>query len=180
MAKKWLGHTSCFIPERISAFEQIVWVNDSPSHLFISLKWIVWLNDLITWFNDWLASGIMPSERWLNVWCIWHTFLETLPECRSRHLTGWIKDLNVNINIQSSRHRIFKIHLKVSHTGLVLEMNCDWLFDMSVKRPHGRALANESGQPSVWRSGYTRLMIDWLTDEVTYPHLLAFQSIAAH
>ncbi len=24
------------------------------------------------------------------------------------------------------------------------EMNCDWLFDMSVKRPHGRALANES------------------------------------
>ncbi len=24
-------------------------------------------------------------------WCIWHTFLETLQECRSRHLTGWIK-----------------------------------------------------------------------------------------
>ncbi len=24
------------------------------------------------------------------------------------------------------------------------EMNCDWLFDMSVKRPHGRTLANES------------------------------------
>ncbi len=24
------------------------------------------------------------------------------------------------------------------------ETNCDWLFDMSVKRPHGRALANES------------------------------------
>ncbi len=23
-------------------------------------------------------------------------------------------------------------------------MNCDWLFDMSVKRPHGRTLANES------------------------------------
>ncbi len=23
--------------------------------------------------------------------------------------------------------------------------NCDWLFDMSVKRPHGRALANEHG-----------------------------------
>ncbi len=23
------------------------------------------------------------------------------------------------------------------------ETNCDWLFDMSVKRPHGRALANE-------------------------------------
>ncbi len=26
------------------------------------------------------------------------------------------------------------------------ETNCDWLFDMSVKRPHGRALANEHGQ----------------------------------
>ncbi len=25
------------------------------------------------------------------------------------------------------------------------ETNCDWLFDMSVKRPHGWALANESG-----------------------------------
>ncbi len=25
-----------------------------------------------------------------------------------------------------------------------VEMNCDWLFDMSVKRPHGRSLANES------------------------------------
>ncbi len=24
------------------------------------------------------------------------------------------------------------------------ETNCDWLFDMTVKRPHGRALANES------------------------------------
>ncbi len=24
------------------------------------------------------------------------------------------------------------------------ETNCDWLFDMSVKRPHGRDLANES------------------------------------
>ncbi len=23
-------------------------------------------------------------------------------------------------------------------------MNCDWLFDMSVKRPHGRVLTNES------------------------------------
>ncbi len=31
------------------------------------------------------------------------------------------------------------------------KFNCDWLFDMSVKRPHGQAL--------VWRSGYTRLGI---------------------
>ncbi len=33
----------------------------------------------------------MPTDRWLNVWCIWHTFLETLQENRSRLLTGWIK-----------------------------------------------------------------------------------------
>ncbi len=24
------------------------------------------------------------------VWCIWHTYLETLHECRSRHRIGWI------------------------------------------------------------------------------------------
>ncbi len=32
----------------------------------------------------------MPTDRWLNVWCIWHTFLETLQECRSRRRIGWI------------------------------------------------------------------------------------------
>ncbi len=32
----------------------------------------------------------MPTDRWLNVWCIWHTYLETLQECRSRHRIGWI------------------------------------------------------------------------------------------
>ncbi len=37
------------------------------------------------------ASDVTPTDRWLNVWCIWHTFLETLQECRGRHLTGWIK-----------------------------------------------------------------------------------------
>ncbi len=37
------------------------------------------------------ASDVTPTERWLNGWYIWHTFLETLQECRSRHLTGWIK-----------------------------------------------------------------------------------------
>ncbi len=29
--------------------------------------------------------------------------------------------------------------------GTMHETNCDWLFDMPVKRPHGRALANERG-----------------------------------
>ncbi len=43
------------------------------------------------------------------------------------------------------------------------EINCDLLFDMSVKQHNGRALANERShlsqtfQPSVWRSGYVRL-----------------------
>ncbi len=32
----------------------------------------------------------MPMDRWLNVWCIWHTYLETLQECRSRRRIGWI------------------------------------------------------------------------------------------
>ncbi len=26
----------------------------------------------------------------LNVWCIWHTYLETLQECRRRQRIGWI------------------------------------------------------------------------------------------
>ncbi len=45
------------------------------------------------------------------------------------------------------------------------QTNCDWLFDVSVKWLHGRALTNECShilqtpdlQPSVWRSGYVRL-----------------------
>ncbi len=28
---------------------------------------------------------------------------------------------------------------------MLQETNCDWLFDMSVKRPHGQAMANECG-----------------------------------
>ncbi len=36
------------------------------------------------------ASDVTPTDRWLNVWCIWHTYLETLQECRSRSRIGWI------------------------------------------------------------------------------------------
>ncbi len=36
------------------------------------------------------ASDIAPTDRWLNVWCIWHTKVETLQEFRSRHRIGWI------------------------------------------------------------------------------------------
>ncbi len=53
-------------------------------------------------------------------------------------------------NIKKSRHIIFKMRPRVSHTGLstprnvtVNKTNCDWLFDMTVKRPHGRALTNK-------------------------------------
>ncbi len=36
------------------------------------------------------ASDVTLTDRWLNVWCIWHTYLETLQECRSRRRIGWI------------------------------------------------------------------------------------------
>ncbi len=36
------------------------------------------------------ASNVTPTDRWLNVWCIWYSYLETLQECRSRRRTGWI------------------------------------------------------------------------------------------
>ncbi len=47
---------------------------------------------------------------------------------------------------------IWEFHTPVCYCGDIStprnvtlnETNCDWLFDMSVKRPHGRALANES------------------------------------
>ncbi len=36
------------------------------------------------------ASDVTPTDRWLNIWCIWHTYLETLQECWSHHRIGWI------------------------------------------------------------------------------------------
>ncbi len=36
------------------------------------------------------ASDVTPTERWLNVWCIWHTKVETLQDFRSRPLICWI------------------------------------------------------------------------------------------
>ncbi len=36
------------------------------------------------------ASDVTRMDRWLNVWCIWYTYLETLQECRSRRRIGWI------------------------------------------------------------------------------------------
>ncbi len=145
------------------------------------------------------ASDVTPTDCWLNVWCIWHTYLETLQECRSHRRIGWIiqdfqetcvsrsltfrletkmpwrqnpsrkKKAVVFTNVTTSAYQdqlnagfskvceIFKVRSKESlkyirefHTCLLLwwhfhafpsstlnETNCDWLFDMSVKRPHG-------------------------------------------
>ncbi len=69
---------------------------------------------------------------------------------------------NVTANIYQGRlnagfskvYEIFKVrsieflkYIRVPHTGFatINETNCDWLFGMSVKRPHGRGLANECG-----------------------------------
>ncbi len=188
------------------------------------------------------ASDVTPTERWLNVWCIWHTFLETLQECRSRHLTGWIKpdfwetrvsrlfsvrretkmpwcqspsrkkkavttnayqgQLNAGFSkvceilkvcgIESLKY-VQEFHTPVcyygdisTHRNVTLnETKYDWLFDMSVKRPHGRALANETChlfqtfQPSVWRSCYARLVYWYLRHYLTPPKTMSqpFHSI---
>ncbi len=47
------------------------------------------------------ALDITPTDRWLNAWCIWYTYLETLQKCRSRHRIGWI--------IQDFRETFFNV-----------------------------------------------------------------------
>jgi len=36
------------------------------------------------------APDVTSTDRWLNIWCIWHTYLETLQEIRSRLWIRWI------------------------------------------------------------------------------------------
>ncbi len=155
-----------------------------------------------------LASDATPTDRWLNVWCIWHTKVETLQEFHKSssdllNYTGFPGDVCVaffnvvpgnkeavmpNPLTKESRRvyncdderllgstkrwiskvcEIFKVcgieslntsesftlsDVSVLYCGDIYmprnvtlnETNCDWLFDMSVKRHHGRALANES------------------------------------
>ncbi len=53
-----------------------------------------------------LDKGSLSLRRWLYVWWIWHTFLETIQECRSHHLTGWIK-----LDFRETRvSRLFSVH----------------------------------------------------------------------
>ncbi len=122
---------------------------------------------------------VTPMDCWLNVWCIWHTKVETLQEFLSRHRIGWIiqdfRDMCVScswtfrletkkpwcqipsrkkkavmfttVTINAYRDQINAVFSQVCEIFKVLtlnETNCDWLCDMSVKQPHGQALANES------------------------------------
>ncbi len=113
------------------------------------------------------ASGVTPTERWLNVWCIWHTFWKhfrsvkvviwlvelnrisgrcvfifgppgnkdavaqnpsrkkkafVFTKCDDEHLSGSTEHCIFKSmwNISSLRHRFFKIHPRISHTGLLL------------------------------------------------------------
>ncbi len=152
------------------------------------------------------ASDVTPTERWLNVWYIWHKKVETLQEFWSHRRIGWIiqdfretcvthsltfcletkmpwrqttsrkKKAVMFTTVTSNAYQdqlnagfskvceIFKVgsieslkyvrefYTPVCYCGDIStaqnvrlnETNCDWLFDMSVKWPHGRALANES------------------------------------
>ncbi len=150
------------------------------------------------------ASDVTPMEHWLNVWCIWHTKVETLQEFRSRRRIGWIiqdfretcvsrsltfrmetkmpwrqtpsrkKKAVVFTTVTTTAYQdqinagfskvceIFKVcgieslkYIREFYTPVcgdistplnmtLNETNCDWLFDMLVKWPHGQALANES------------------------------------
>ncbi len=149
----------------------------------------------------------MSMDRWINLWCIWHNYLEKFQECRSRRRIGWIiqdfwetcvscswtfhletkmpwrqtpsqkkkatclqmwwwtwhqGQLKAGFSkvceilkvcgIESLKY-VREFHTPVCYCGDIStpwnvtlnETNCDWLFDVSVKRPHGRALTNESG-----------------------------------
>ncbi len=144
----------------------------------------------------------MPMDHWLNVWCIWHTKVETIQEFRSHCRIGWViqdfretyvsRSLTFHLESKmpwrqtpsigrrvyncddeclsgstklgfSKVWEIFKVcgiesfkHVRDFYTPvcycgnistpqnvILNETNCDWLFDMSIKRPHGWALVNE-------------------------------------
>ncbi len=159
------------------------------------------------------ASDITPTDCWLNIWCIWHTNVETLQEFQSHHRIGWILrdfrekcvwwsltfyletkmiwfwfdliwfdliwfDLKMSwrqnpswkkkavvfttvttsisqdqLNARFSKvFELFYSNMSERYCGnisrlrniMLNKMNCDLLFDMSVKRPHRQPLANES------------------------------------
>ncbi len=140
------------------------------------------------------ASDITPTDFWLNIWCIWHTNVETLQGFQSHHRIDWILQdfrekcvwwsltfyletkmswrqtpswkkkavvfttVTTSISQDQLNARFSKVfelfysNMSERNCGnisrlrniMLNKMNCDWLFDMSVKRPHRQPLANES------------------------------------
>ncbi len=59
------------------------------------------------------ASDVTPTDRWLNVWCIWNTKVETLQEFRSRHRIGWIiRDFRETC-VKEERSLTFRLETKM-------------------------------------------------------------------
>ncbi len=56
-------------------------------------------------------SDVTLTDRWLNVWCIWYTYLETLQECQSRCRIGWI--IQDFWDMCVSRSLIFRLETKM-------------------------------------------------------------------
>ncbi len=103
------------------------------------------------------ASDITPMDHWLNVWCIWHTKVETLQEFRSHHRIGWIihfretcvsRSLTFHLETKMawrqipSRKKKAVVFKTVTMSAYLDQLNAG--LDMLVKWPHGRSLANET------------------------------------
>ncbi len=79
-------------------------------------------------------------------------------KCDDKCLSGSTKRYEIfKVRDIESLKYVWEFHTLVCYCGDIStprnvtlnETSCDWLFDMSVKRPHGRGLANDL-QPSVW------------------------------
>ncbi len=69
---------------------------------------VLWLGRLSFWAHDnlVLASDVMATDCWLNVWCIWQIKLETLQEFRSHHWIGWMCVMSFN-DLPGSQTKVF-------------------------------------------------------------------------
>ncbi len=83
--------------------------------------WLVGLAANVAHYVISALDVVTPTDRWLNVWCIWHTYLETLQYCGSRRRIGW--------SIQDFRE------MCVSHSlSLHLETKMPWCQTPSRKK----------------------------------------------
>ncbi len=156
---------------------------------------VLWLGRLSFWAHDnlVLASDVMATDCWLNVWCIWQTKLETLQDFQSHHWIGWMCVMLFNDllgsqtkvfttvtmstsgsgstkccifksiwNMLSLWHRLFNIWPRVVHTVVCYSGDIstwhktkrDWLLYVSIHMAH----MFPDLLPSVWKSGYARLI----------------------